>query len=183
VVDTALFRARARLPRRRAEIVARERELSDEASRLEQEHRDRAARMAEIRRELNELRARWEQPWSRSDRRPRHRRARIPVPAPIGRPVPPAIRVRGRALRYAALGTLLRAGRALTLPEVHRSLHASGFAIDGLHPVKQLADALGYEHRCGRAHRVARGTYEVGTLSPYRRRRALGDPTHHPPGP
>jgi hypothetical protein len=175
-----LFRPRTRIPQRRTEITQRQQELAAEAARLEQEHRDRAARMAEIRRELAELRDRTDRPWI-AGRRPRHRRARIPAPAPVGRPVPPAVRVRGRALRYAALGVLLRAGKALTLPEIHRALHASGFAIDGHHPVKQLADALGYEHDCGRAHRVERGVYQAAQLSPYRRRKALqaGDHLDH----
>ncbi len=102
------------------------------------------------------------------------RRPRIGGPAPIPPPTANAIPVRGADLRYAALGVLVRSGSPMTLPEIHRALHLEGFRIAGRRVVKQLADALGYEHRCGRARRVARGTYAIGELSPARRRRALG---------
>jgi hypothetical protein len=147
------------------------RDLVEEAEVLEREHQVRAARMGEIRRELTMLRDATAN--IAPGVRRRFRKARVPGPAPVGRPAPPAVPVRGRDLRYAALGVLLRAGRPLTLPEIHRGLHAAGFAIDGWHPVKQLADALGWEHEKKRARRVARGVYEVGQLNPYRRRRAL----------
>jgi hypothetical protein len=61
----------------------------------------------------------------------------------------------------------------MQLSEIHRALHLSGFVIGGPHVVKTLGDALGYEHRKGRARRTARGTYVIGELSPARRRRAL----------
>src|SRR5204863_9865085 len=38
-------------------------------------------------------------------------------------------------------------------------------------PVKRLADALGYEVQLGRAYRVERGVYKLGTLTPAQRRR------------
>jgi hypothetical protein len=100
------------------------------------------------------------------------RRPRVGGPAPVGRPALPARELRGRALRYAALATLVRARRPLTLPEIHRALHVGGYAIAGATPVKTLADALAYEHHHGRARRVRRGTYELGDLTPARRRRA-----------
>ena len=39
-----------------------------------------------------------------------------------------------------------------------------------------LADALGYEHRRGRAHRIERGVYGVGELTPARRRATASRP-------
>ena len=44
---------------------------------------------------------------------------------------------------------------------------------------EQLGDALGYEERRGTVRRVARGTYVIGTLTPYRRRvvQSLETPT------
>lgn len=167
----ALFRPRPACAEGRAEIRARQRVLVAEAEVLEREHQARASRMAEIRRELKELRDVMVDvsPGVRT----RFRKPRVPGPAPVGRPAPPAVPVYGRELRYAALGVLARARRPMTLAEIHRGLHAAGFAIAGHHPVKQLADSLGWEHERGRAHRVARGVYELGELSPYRRRRAL----------
>jgi hypothetical protein len=63
----------------------------------------------------------------------------------------------------------------MALPEIHRALHLTGFRIAGDHAVKQLADALGYEHDHARARRVVRGVYAIGELSPARRRRALSE--------
>jgi hypothetical protein len=168
---TALFRPRPACAEGRAEIRDRQRALVAEVEALEREHEARAARMAEIRRELTLLRDALAN--VEPGVRPRFRKARVPGPAPVGRPAPPAVRVHGRELRYAALGVLARAQGPLTLPQIHRGLHAAGFAIDSRHPVKQLADSLGWEHERGRARRVERGVYELGQLSPYRRRRAM----------
>jgi hypothetical protein len=88
------------------------------------------------------------------------------VPPPLADAVP----LHGRHLRDAALGVLLRAERPLTLAEIHRALHLGGNVLLGTDPVKQLGDALGYEERRGVVRRVTRGTYELGTLTPYRRR-------------
>jgi len=88
------------------------------------------------------------------------------VPPPLADAVP----LRGRHLRDAALGVLVRAERPLTLAEIHRALHLSGHVLLATDPVKQLGDALGYEERRGVVRRVARGTYALGTLTPYRRR-------------
>lgn len=168
---TALFRPRPACAEGRNEIRSRMRELVGEAEALEREHQARAARMGEIRRELTMLRDAMVN--VAPGKRTRYRKPRVPGPAPVGRPAPPAVPVRGRHLRYAALGVLLRARKPMTLPEIHRALHAAGFVIDGWHPVKQLADALGWEHEKQRARRVRRGVYEIGRLNPYRRRRAL----------
>jgi hypothetical protein len=174
-----LFRPRPCTAEGRAEIRVRQQELVAEAAALDREHQVRASRMAEIRRELLTLRDGAIPP--RPAPRAAFRTARVPGPAPVGRPAPPAIGVYGAELRYAALGVLARAGRPLTLAEIHRALHATGFAIDSRRPVKQLADSLGWEHERGRARRVARGVYEIGELSPYRLRRALRDPRPLPP--
>jgi hypothetical protein len=76
----------------------------------------------------------------------------------------------GRALRDAALRVLLRGDGALRLVEIHRALHLAGYELLADDPAKQLGDALGYEARRGTVRRVARGAYEIRTLSPYRRR-------------
>lgn len=74
-------------------------------------------------------------------------------------PLPsPSTRLWGRRLRAVCLALLRRAGE-VTLTELHVLLHRGGYEIDSTHPVKALADALGYETDHGRAHRVARGVY------------------------
>jgi hypothetical protein len=128
--------------------------------------------MAEVRRELQGLRSMlWPAEPGRAYRNAR--RPRVGGPPPIPPPARNAVPVHGADLRYAALGVLVRAGTPLPLPEIHRALHLTGFRIAGRHAVKQLADALRYEHEHGRARRTARGTYAIGELSPARRRRAL----------
>lgn len=64
----------------------------------------------------------------------------------------------GRRLRAACLAILRSAGET-TLAELHALLHHQGFEVESPHPVKALADALGYETDQGRAHRAARGVY------------------------
>lgn len=66
----------------------------------------------------------------------------------------------GRRLRSACIAILARLG-PLPLVELHGHLHRLGFGIAHSHPVKALADALGYEAEQGRAARVARGTYAL----------------------
>lgn len=153
----------------RTELKLLRRRLIDEAGSIDREYQRLALRMADIRQQLRELRDRiWPADTGRGFRGVR--RPRIGGPDPIGRPAPPGRALRGRELRYAALGALVRAGRPLSLPEIHRALHVSGHAVAGATPVKRLADALGYEHDIGRARRVRRGVYELGELTPARRR-------------
>jgi hypothetical protein len=159
------IRHRQALLDRRAEVIASAVEVDAREQHL-------AIRMSELRAELRTLRAvLWPAESGRAFRNVR--RPRIGGPAPIPPPVARAIPVRGADLRFAALGVLVRAGTPMTLAEIHRALHLTGFRIAGRHAVKQLGDALGYEHEHGRARRTARGTYVIGELSPARRRRAL----------
>ena len=159
------FRDRQALLDRRTELIATAFDLDSRERRL-------AARMADVRRELRSLRSvLWPAEPGRAFRNAR--RPRVGGPAPIPPPVRNAVPVHGADLRYAALGVLVRAGTPMPLPEIHRALHLTGFRIAGRHAVKQLADALRYEHEHGRARRTARGTYAIGELSPARRRRAL----------
>jgi hypothetical protein len=66
----------------------------------------------------------------------------------------------GRRLRAACLAILGATGES-SLPELHAHLHHRGYEVDSAHPVKALADALGYETDQGRARRIARGVYEA----------------------
>lgn len=159
------FRDRQALVDRRTELIAAAVEVDAHEQRL-------ARQMAAFRTELRALR---EMLWPAA---PGHafrnvRRPRIGGPAPIPPPVTNAMPVRGADLRFAALGVLVRGTGPMTLPEIHRALHLTGFRIAGDQVVKRLGDALRYEHEHGRARRVARGTYAIGELSPARRRRAL----------
>lgn len=81
--------------------------------------------------------------------------------------------LRGRPLRRAALAALLRAGRPLSVGEVLAAIEAGGDTVAGADPRKALADALAHEHDRGWAHRVARGTYRVGTITRSTRWRLL----------
>jgi hypothetical protein len=149
---------------RRAALVARAHELSEMQRAL-------SCELAEVRSQLAASRTVM---WPELDRHLvrgfRHTVDHGPPPIP---PVAPnAISLRGAPLRYAALAVLIDAGEPLTLTEIHRGLHLRGYRLAGRQPVQQLADALGYEHECGRAARVSRGTYTAGVLSPADRRRA-----------
>ncbi len=157
-------------PSRREQLQQIRAALIEEAREIDAAFQVMGQRMATIRSELARLR---ETLWPASNGRGWRgfRRPRIGGPAPVGRPAPPALQLRGRALRHAAIATLVRARKPLTLPEIHRALHVGGYAIAGRTPVKTLADALGYEHDRGYARRVRRGLYEVGELTPARRRR------------
>lgn len=107
----------------------------------------------------------------------RARRPGFPGPAPIPPPRPGATRLFGAALRHAAIAVLVRRERSghgeTSLAEIHRGLHGAGWAIAGDHPVKALADAVGYDARCGRTVRTRRGHYRLGALNPRLRRRIL----------
>jgi hypothetical protein len=159
----------------RKALEDRRRRLTTVATAVDSEQQRLAVQMSDVRRELGALRERlWPSQPGRAFRDAR--RPRIGGPAPIPPPVRSAIAISGADLRYAALGVLVRSGTPMTLPEIHRALHLTGFRIAGHHVVKQLADALGYEHDHGRARRTARGTYMIGELSPARRRRAMARP-------
>src|SRR5262249_29737674 len=92
-------------------------------------------------------------------------------PPPIPPEAPNAHPLWGRHLRSGCLAVLARHQRPMTLVEIHRELHLNGYAIASRHPVKRLADALGYETINGRARRVRRGVYDPGHLNPGERRR------------
>jgi hypothetical protein len=87
-------------------------------------------------------------------------------------PVPVDARwARGRGLRGLCLTILGRHG-ALGLADLHALIHRYGYGIDSPHPVKALADAMGYEVREGRAVRVSRGVYDLaedGRMGGFRR--------------
>ena len=78
----------------------------------------------------------------------------------------------GRRLRSMCMSILRRHG-PLRLRDLHDLLHRYGYAVGGTEPVKVLADALGYEHDCGRARRIARGVYDAD------RRPGRGGPRGH----
>ena len=127
---------------------------------VEQQQCQLAERYRELRRELVELHQLLWPP----DREGPYRKTRRPdvggsalIPAPL----PNAQLVRGRDLRRAVLASLAHAGRSLTLTEIHRSLHLSGYQLGSDNPVKQLGDALRYEELQGRVRRVERGTYSL----------------------
>ncbi|MGH9116048.1 MAG: hypothetical protein ACRDWW_09500, partial [Acidimicrobiales bacterium] len=77
----------------------------------------------------------------------------------------------GIDLRHAALGLLDGAGRPCTIPELLGSFYNRGLAVEGRRPAKALADALAHEARKGRAVRVSRGRYQLGTMPSRTRRR------------
>ena len=85
-------------------------------------------------------------------------------------PLPPADEqaewLSGRELRAICLSFLKRAGRALTLRQIHCLLHRAGYAVAHYHPVKALADALGHEADAGRVSRVRRATYATPGVPP-----------------
>jgi hypothetical protein len=98
-------------------------------------------------------------PWPRGRRPPEHGH---PVLPPVAEG---AIPIAGAVLRHTCLQILARHG-TLRLIEIHGWLHRYGYAIAQHHPVKALADALGHEHDCHRAIRVARGVYRLDPRHP-----------------
>ncbi len=145
--------------------------LLDRATELDNAQRALSAELADVRTKLAVLRVVM---WPRVDRkdivhgfRRTHRGGPPPIP-----PVAPGARpLCGKQLRSVALAILSRHRRPMTLVEVHRELHLNGYAIASRHPVKRLADALGYETINGRASRTERGVYRLGMLNPGERRR------------
>jgi hypothetical protein len=164
-----LARATLRPLRDRGALLERQEELSAAATAVDAEQQRLAIEFARLRQELQAVR---EQLWP-SDVGQAFNKSRRPPMAgssPIPPPLPDAVPVPGRALRDAALAALLRADGPLTLAEIHRALHLRGQVLLAANPVKQLADALGYEERRHTVRRVARGTYVLGALTPHRRR-------------
>ncbi len=155
--------------RDRQALLERRRELVDAAAAIDAEQQRLAVEFARLRRELEHIR---EVLWPSAEGRAfdKSRRPGPGGPDIVPPPLVDAVAVSGRALRDAALRILLRAEGPLTLAEVHRALHLAGHALLAPDPVKQLGDALGYEERRHTVRRVARGTYVIGTLTPYRRR-------------
>jgi hypothetical protein len=155
--------------RDRKALFAREAELAAAARDIDAQQRRLATEFSRLRAELATIR---EQLWPSDAGHAYDKTRRPPLagPAPIPPPVTGAVPVWGRALRDAALRVLLRADAPLALAEIHRGLHLDGHVMPATDPVKQLGDALGYEERRGTVRRVARGTYVIGTLTPYRRR-------------
>ncbi len=84
-------------------------------------------------------------------------------------PVPPAPAdakpLESIDLRSVCL-TLLRRHGPQRLRDLHGLLHCYGYYVAGVRPVQRLGDAMAYEERCGRARRVARGTYEAVADAP-----------------
>jgi hypothetical protein len=159
--------------RDRGELLDRERAIAAATNEVDVVQRRLAQQFLELRRELVALHdILWPPEPGRTHRA--WRRPGLPGPPPIPPTLPDAAPVSGRLLRRAAAVALAKARTPLTLAEIHRALHLAGYRLTGTNPVKQLADALGYEERRGRVRRVARGTYELGQLSPARRRRAAG---------
>ena len=150
--------------------------LLKRATELDAAQRALAEELADVRTRLAELRVTM---WPTIDPkdlvhgfRRTHRGGPPPVP-PVARNARP---LRGRHLRHAALATLARNGRSMTLVEIHRELHLYGYAIAARTPVKRLADAMNYENTKGRARRVERGVYTLGILNPGERRRIAATP-------
>jgi hypothetical protein len=155
--------------RDRRALLERQEQLATQAADIDAEQQRLAVEFTRLRAELADLR---ELLWPSEEGHAFHksRRPGIAGPEPVPPPLPDAAPLWGRHLRDAALRVLLRADAPLALAEIHRALHLQGFVLSGSDPVKQLGDALGYEERRGIVRRVERGTYVIGTLTPYRRR-------------
>jgi hypothetical protein len=72
--------------------------------------------------------------------------------------------LRGFALRRAVFGTLLSAGRPLSVAEIVEALHAHGCTTNqrlSKPPHKVIASLLGHQVNTGRVRRTARATYEL----------------------
>lgn len=141
-------------PYLRARLDNRRHTLVQELGRLDAETAEWLQRRRAL---LNEAVDLHEQLWPAQPagwvRRPPKPGARWMPPLPE-----PARRLSGWNLRTVCQALLRRFG-ALELPEMHALLHRYGYEIEARHPVKALADALGYEVLGGRAERVRRGLY------------------------
>jgi len=144
--------------RDRPALLDRERELAAAITEIDAEQRRLTARYVELRQELIEVhRLLW--PPDRGGDYRKNRRPDVPGPSVVPPPAPGAQPLWGRPLRRAVLASLRKAGGPLTVSQIHRSLHLSGYCLRSEQPVKQLGDALRYEELQGRVRRVARGTY------------------------
>ena len=119
--------------------------LLDQATALDDAQRALSVELADVRTKLAEMRIVM---WPRVEPkdivhgfRLTHRGGPPPIP-PIA---PERAPLEGKHLRSTVLAILARNGRPMTLVEIHRELHLNGYAIASRHPVKRLADALGYE--------------------------------------
>jgi hypothetical protein len=163
-----------RVPHSRREFAAFHAEctvLLERATELDAAQRALAHELGDVRTKLAEMRVVL---WPRVDPKDIVQGYRVtrrggppPIPPVAGR----ARALWGRHLRSATLAILARRQRPMTLTEIHRELHLSGYAIASRQPVKRLADALGYETILGRAKRIERGVYAVDELNPGTRRR------------
>ncbi len=163
-----------KVPRGRVESLALHAEIAvllDRATELDRQQRALSSRLADVRSQLAALRLHL---WPRVDPadivhgyRVTHRGGPPPIPPVAGNAHP----VQGKDLRSTVLAVLACNDRPMTLVEIHRELHLNGYAIASRHPVKRLADCLGYEIVKGRARRVERAVYVLGELNPGARRR------------
>lgn len=146
---------------RRASARIEHAALHDELAAVDAELEVLCARRRALLDRLTTLR---EELWPADQRCHRRRRARVdevPLPpAPAG-----ADALGGVDLRATCLGLLRRHGPC-GLRELHGLLHRHGYRIDGPRSVQGLADAMAYEVRQGRAHRVARGVYGAMASAP-----------------
>ncbi len=165
------YRDRPFGPAERAAFNAECAALLARATELDAAQQALAAELAEVRTKLAEMRIVM---WPRVEPKDivhGYRITRRGGPPPIPPVAPNALPVWGRHLRATVIALLARNARAMTLVEIHRELNLNGYAIKSRHPVKRLADCLGYEIVKGRAQRVERGVYTLGVLNPgdYRR--------------
>jgi hypothetical protein len=165
------YRDRPYGPAERAAFNAESKALLARATELDAAQQALAVELAEVRSKLAEMRIVM---WPRVEHKDivhGYRITRRGGPPPIPPVAPNALPVWGRHLRATVLAVLARNARAMTLVEIHREINLNGFAIKSRHPVKRLADCLGYEIVKGRARRVERGIYTLGVLNPgdYRR--------------
>lgn len=141
---------------KRTALQARCQTLSTTITDLDRQLADIAAQRRRLSRELRQHHRRL---WPNLAKRGRQ-------PAPDGTeqlpPIPrDATYLYGRRLRAACLAILTRLGPHPTpLTELHALLHRHHFAIASRHPVKALADALGYETEQGHTQRNGRGLYQ-----------------------
>lgn len=145
--------------------------LLERATELDAAQRALAHELADVRTGLAELRIAM---WPRIDPKDivhGFRRTRRGGPPPIPPAAKNSLPLQGKSLRSTVLAILLRHERPMTLVEIHRELHLSGYVIASRDPVKRLGNALAYELVKGRAQRVDRGIYVVARLNPGERRR------------